>query len=51
MLKFLRVLYSVIINRWLTRNTMLLSLNHHTTPESVLKQSLLVTVLVFRKTT
>jgi len=40
------VLYSVILSRWLMRNTIALSLNHHMTPEGALEQSLLVIVLV-----
>ena len=43
------MLCSVIKSRWLMRNTIAVCLNHHTTPEGALKQSLLVTVLVLVK--
>jgi len=43
------MLYSVVKSRCLMRNTIALSLNHHMTPEVVLKQSLLITVLVLVK--
>ena len=49
MVKPMRMLNSAIKSRWLLRNTIALSLNHHMTPEGALKQSLLVTVLVFVK--
>jgi len=46
----MRVLNSVVLCRWLIRNTIALTVNHHMTPGSALKQSLLVTVLMLMKT-
>jgi len=39
---------SVSYRRWIMRNTITLNVNVHMTPEGALKQSLLVTVLVFK---
>jgi len=47
--KLCAFLCNVVLSRWLIRNTIALNVNHHMTPGSALKQSLLVTVLVLMK--